>query len=434
MGFLGGDRLIVGYDLGNEYSQISYAVSEEGETETFSQVAGGQSYNIPTVLCKRYGTNQWYYGREALRFAEEGQGILVENLLEMALDGEPVMIDQESFDPVSLLALFFKRSLMMFVQACARTKLPDKIAALMITCPIFERAVGEMLGSVVEGIRLKAEKICFQSHGESFYTYMLHQPRELWVNAPVLFHYRQNGIKVYHMECNRNTTPVVAYVEESEYTFPAWEKSAEEEMSQERKEELDAAFSHIAQDVCGKEAVDSVYLIGDGFAGDWMKDSLRFLCKGRRVFQGNNLFSKGACCGMQERLQASEAGKEHVFLGNDKLKANIGMRIYRQGEESYYALLDAGRNWYESEQTLECYIREGNEIKLTVVPLIKSPAGRGKEEKEMVLEGLRGNIARLRLHLYMEEENLLTVQVEDLGFGEFREASGNVWRRSMPVY
>ena len=64
MGLLSGNKLIVGYELGNEYCQISYAVSAESDVETLSQVAGEEVYDIPTVLCKRYGANQWFYGRE----------------------------------------------------------------------------------------------------------------------------------------------------------------------------------------------------------------------------------------------------------------------------------------------------------------------------------------------------------------------------------
>ena len=77
MGFLSGEKLILGYDLGNEFCQISYAVSETGDVETLSQVAGEQNYNIPAVLCKRIGVNQWFYGKEALRYAEGQNGILV---------------------------------------------------------------------------------------------------------------------------------------------------------------------------------------------------------------------------------------------------------------------------------------------------------------------------------------------------------------------
>ena len=51
-----------------------------------------------------------------------------------------------------------------------------------------------------------------------------------------------------------------------------------------------------------------------------------------------------------------ENGKNHVYLGQDKLKSNIGMKVRRQGEESYQALLDAGINWYEAQNTMEFYL------------------------------------------------------------------------------
>ena len=135
MGLLGGEKLIVGYDLGNLFSQISFAVSPEGEVETLSQVAGGQVYNIPTVLCRKHGTSQWFYGREAIRSAREDQGVLVENLLDLALEGEQVAVDGEVYDPVALLTLFFKRSLGMLPRPV------EKITALMITCPVFNERV-----------------------------------------------------------------------------------------------------------------------------------------------------------------------------------------------------------------------------------------------------------------------------------------------------
>lgn len=425
MGFLNSEKLIVGYDLGNEYSQISFAAAVDGEPETFSQVAGAEIYNIPTALCKKYGTNQWLYGREALRCAEEEQGILVENLVGMALDGEPVIIDGQSFDPVALLTLFLKRSLGMLAQANVQAGRPDKIGTLMFTCPILNHEILDVLGYAVEGIRLKTERIYFQSYAESFYSYILRQPAELWIHPPVLFHYREEGIRVYRMEYNRKTRPVVVFIEETEYAFPA--PPAEEDTEQTK--ERDAQFCRIASEVCGGPG-GSVFLIGDGFAGDWMKDSLRFLCRGRRVFQGNNLFSKGACCGMQERLSVSRAGEEHVFLGSDKLKANVGMRILRRGENSYYALLDAGMNWYEAGQTLEFYLQEGNELFLLVTEVL---SGKSREVRIM-LDGLAGSVSRLKIHLFMKTENNLEIEVEDLGFGEFRTASGRVWKETAVLY
>lgn len=438
MGFLNSDKLIVGYDLTNEYSQISFAVSESEEAETLSQVAGSQKYNIPTVLCKRYGVNQWLYGREAIRGADEDQGILVDNLLTLAMDGEPVLIDGESFDPVALLALFFKRSLGLLSQAKASSNplagLSEKRTILMITCPMMNREILDVLGSMVKGLHLKMDRVFFQSHAESFYTYMLHQPKELWTAPSVLFDYGRNGIRVYRMECNRRTTPIVVFIEEEVYDFPVWEELPEgTEPEVGRQEELDGAFSRIVETVCGGTQVGSAFLIGDGFAGGWMKNSLRLLCKGRRVFQGNNLFSKGACCGVQEQIMPSAMGKDYVFLGSDKLKANIGMKILRQGEDSYYALLDAGMNWYEAEQSMEFYIQNGNEIQLAITPLIRSVKKTDKSVS-IRLEGLQGTVARLRMRLFIKEERHLEVEVEDMGFGRFRGASGRVWRETVEIY
>lgn len=419
MGFLGGEKLIVGYDLGNEYSQISVAASETGEVSTLSLVAGAQIYGIPTVLCKRNGVNQWLYGKEALRCAREEQGILVENLLNLALDGEPVIIDGESFEPVALLALFFKRSLGMLSQA----GISDRIGALMITCEVLDRRLFEVLESIVARIRLKAVKIAFQSYPESYYTYMLRQPEELWIRQSVLFRYENSRIRAYCMECNRRTIPVAVFMEEQVFALPAGEELSE----QERAEELDRAFLGIAQEVCDGGAIGSVYLIGDGFSEQWMKDSLRYLCRGRRVFQGNNLFSKGACHGMQERLNVSEVGRRHVFLGSDKLKTNVGMKLLRQGQEFYQALLDAGCNWYEAECSTEFYIQDENVITLDIVPLMN---GRRRTE-DIVLEGFPGGIARIRMRLNMETEESLAVEIVDLGFGCFRVSSGRAWRKKI---
>lgn len=421
MGLLGGDKLIIGYDLGRDHAQISFASSQDGAVETLSQVAGQERFSIPAALCKRYGANQWLYGREAVRLAEEDQGVLVENLLELAVDGEPVIVDGESFDPVALLTLFFKRSLGNL-----------RVASMVITCPMLDHRVIQVLGQVVGGAELKTDKLYYQSYSESFYSYMLRQPEELWLHQSALFEHKGEAVRAYLLECNRRTRPMVVSVEEREYEFPDYGAG-----SGAGAEELDQAFCRIAEETCGGRPVGSVYLIGEGFSEDWMKDSLRFLCRGRRVFQGSNLFSKGACCGMLERLEASEAGKSHVFLGGDKLKANVGMEVLRQGEESYYALLDAGVSWYEAEQTTELYVQEGNRLELTVTPLVcgRAPASGNKGRKVgFVLDGLPETPARIRLRLFLESEETLTAEAEDLGFGHFRMPSGRIWRQTIDVY
>lgn len=408
----GSEKVIVGYDLGNKYAQIScYVTGSEEEIRTLSSVAGSSVYTIPLALSKRQGVNQWFYGSEAIRYAGEEEGILVENLLKLARDGEPVQIDGTPIDPVALLTLFLKRSLGLLSQVTNT----ERIGALMITCEELDHRMLEVLTAATEGLHLKTDQICFQSHVESFYYYNLYQPEELWRHKTILCEYGDASIRTYCMECNRHTTPVVAYMEEREFPFPV--------------PESDEKMQEIAKKLCENQMISSVYLIGEAFSRDWMKESLRYLCKGRRVFQGNNLFSKGACYGMMERLTPGENGKNHVFLGKDKLKSNIGMKVLRQGEESYQALLDAGINWYEAKNTMEFYLLEGRAVEI----LITSLTGKGNRIARIVPEELQEGIIRLRISVEMRDDTHLKVELEDLGFGTFRAATHHIWKEEIEL-
>lgn len=425
MGLLHHGKLVVGYDLGEEYSQISYRLGEDG-VETLSSVAGEEQYNIPTVLCKRAGVNQWFYGKEALRCAKEDEGILVENILQLALVGEPVQIEGITFDPAALLALFMKRSLGLLSQVSS----PDRLTALMITCEKLDGRLIEVLNRAVDSMHLKTDRVYYQSHAESFYNYVIQQPEELWRSRALLLEYCGTRVITHCMDCNRRTTPVVAFIESWEYNMPPYEPMPEEEpLRQEKMERLDREFTEIASQVCRNTAVSSVYLIGEHYSEEWMKESLRSLCMGRRVFQGNNLYSKGACFAMSERLNPSEVGKAHVFLGEDKLKSNIGMHLLDRGQLSYCALLDAGVNWYEARQQFEFYVRGGNELELQIISLI----GGESRTVQLVLEDMLPGMSRMRAKLFLTGERELVVEVEDLGFGSFRPATHQIWRRQVAL-
>jgi len=422
----GNHNYIVGYDLGNRFSQISYCLSGHDEVETLSQVAGSENFVIPTVLCKRVGVNQWFYGQEALKYAKEQDGILITDLVHMAKDGEMVHIEEQEFDPVALLALFFKRSLSMLSNIGS----PDRMDHLMITVENPDGRLVEVLNQVVGGLHLNGKKISYQSHTESYYSYMLYQPKELWQEASMLYSYQNDGMTLYKLECNKHTKPVVVYISEEHKDFPKYEPVPEEEvLREEHFRELDGSFLNVIQDSLPEGSGSSVYLIGEDFREEWLKDSLKQLCRGRRVFQGNNLFSKGAVYFLLNREEPCIAGKEHVFLGKDKLKTNIGMKVFRRGEESYMALLDAGVNWYDAEKTVEFYLRDGNEMEIEAVSLVGKPSTLAK----VVLDDLKGDISRLRMKAYMKSENLMNVEITDLGFGEIRPSENKVWSQDITV-
>ncbi len=421
--------VLVGYDLGDVCSQISYCIYGQEDVETVATVVGTRQYNIPTMLCKRKGVNQWFYGKDAAKSADAEGMFPVERLLSLARKGDMIELDGESYDPVALLTLFLKRSLslMSFIATI------DKIDAILFTVEEPDDRMVEILSQVSANLGLKTNRIFFQSHTESFYYFMLHQPPELWAYQVIACEHDGRKLKTYRMECNKRTTPIVVLIEEQVYetlVIPA--ETEEEQVRQDAYRMADERFLGILKKMCEGRIVSSAYLLGDGFRSEWNKKSLQFLCHNRRVFQGNNLFSRGACYGLQEKLAPSEAGEAHVFLGKDKLKANIGMNVLRQGKESYYALLDAGENWYEVTKECEFLLAEDRELTFVITPL----DGKGAETKTVRLGEKAGNdppFRRYRLAMSMSAPETVRVTVADLGFGEFFPSAGQVWEETFAL-
>lgn len=424
-------RFVLGYDLGDKVSQISYLSSDADMPETLSVLAGAELYNIPTVLCKRKDVNQWYYGKEAVRHIEDGDATPVYDVLQAAREGKPVKVLDAEYDPIALLTLFIKRSLSLLSMELSL----DKVEAIMFTTRSLDHRMVQVLNAVTAALELKTSNIFYQSHEESFYNYMLYQPEELMHHCILACDYDMDSLFVYRMCLNHNTTPIVATIDVSEHSelklgaegFP---KDAA--LFHRTCERLDDGFLNLMQKVCGDAIISTVFLLGDGFKEKWTKRSLEFLCRTRRVFQGNNLFSKGATIAARERLRPTDNSSRYVFLGEDKLKANIGMNVLKCGTECYHAILDAGVNWYEAQSQMDIIIDQSGVLDIQVTPL----TGKSPKVVQLILDGLekrpRGT-TRLRLSVTMGSVNEVEVKVQDMGFGEIFPSTGKVWEQAIEL-
>ena len=97
----------------------------------------------------------------------------------------------------------------------------------------------------------------------------------------------------------------------------------------------DASFLKIVSEVTGGHIVSAVYLTGDGFDGEWMKESLSFLCKGRRVFMGKNLYSKGACYAAARKCMTEENSWQFVYMGDNEMKVNVKPESAEPGKTEF---------------------------------------------------------------------------------------------------
>lgn len=435
------NKVVVGFDLGNDSSQISLCRVEQSMPDTISLVAGAEEYHIPTVLCRKplaeeiKNGNQtvkglWSMGREALQQASEKQGTLVEDLLLLAKNGVKVQVGEEEFEAEELLEVFLRKCLVL-ISSYARI---EDIICIVFALKDMNPKLMKMLKRIMKRLDTAKAAISFMSHEDCFYQYMIHQPEEMWLHDVFLYEYKTDGIRSFCMNMNRNTRPVVAFIESDR--FPQMKMTEVANMKAEQKvaffRQLDDAFLEIAREQFEGKTVTSVFLLGDIFSKEWCKESLRFLCRGRRVFQGNNLFSKGACYGARERALPSTLSQDYVYLSEEKLKANIGIACNRGTEKAYQPLLNAGTNWFEARREIDFILARENRLPITVTPL---DSGKPRVA-EITLEGLqvRGNRTnRIGLAVSMENADTIVIEVVDKGFGEFFPATGQVWRESFSL-
>lgn len=396
-----GERIVIGYDISTEYAQISYMGMSDNMPSTVTLTEGREDYNIPACLFKRGEVNQWFYGREALNYSSVEEGHMVDNLWEHALVGDKLKIDEDEFDHIALLALFIKRSLGMLKNIGK-----DRIAAIMFTVPDLTKRAIEVLDTVNSVLGLDDTKVFYVGREESIFYYVIHQQKELWKQDVLVYDFSGRNLTGYHFSINKNSMPRVAVVDDRVHPIVRSDVNK------------DGEFYEVIHEDTNKDVVSGAFLIGSGFDDDWCHDSLKELCRNRRVFKGNNLYSKGACYAVRERLIDSDMNQSMIFLGKDKLRSNVGMKVMKAGKESYFAILDGGESWYDASKEFDIILDKGNEFELLITPL----DGKNIRSIDIVLDGLTGRepkTTRLHMKVFMESEDRLRVCATDMGFGEF---------------
>ena len=99
----------VGIDISSKSTVLSIYKSNMDEPATISTIVGEENYSIPTVLAKRVGMGQWFFGDDAIKMSRLKEAILVEELFNLALRDCQVMMDQETYGARDLIVIFFKK-------------------------------------------------------------------------------------------------------------------------------------------------------------------------------------------------------------------------------------------------------------------------------------------------------------------------------------
>lgn len=404
----------LGIDLDNDNAVISYFQLNMKEPETVSTVAGSEVYQIPLILAKKRGIGQWFIGEEAKRLALLQGEEAVSGLLQAALAGKEFFIEGETYKAQELLALYIKK-LVYLAGKLGNPVIPD---FLVITLEQLSREVTELFRQVAERIGIPEGRLTLIDRRESFYYFAFSQQKELWLHDVCLFDNRGDEVWCRRLERDQRTMPQLVTISEEQRNIDRANK--------------DASFLKIVSEVTGGHIVSAVYLTGDGFDGEWMKESLSFLCKGRRVFMGKNLYSKGACYAAARKCMTEENSWQFVYMGDNEMKVNVSLKVQSQGKTEFFTLISAGDNWYETVGECEVLLDGSNEIDFW----LQLPNSKEAKIEKLTLADLPERpprTTRLRIKAQPVSDMEVKIRIKDLGFGEIFKSSDKTWEYMMSL-
>lgn len=403
--------IYLGIDFGPESTILSIYNQNMAEPQTISTVLGAENYAIPTALAKKNGLSQWYFGHDANLQSSLGQASLVEDLYKNAYDDTKLVVSGESYSARQLLVIYFKKLLSM----PSIYSVMDRLKKLILCIDIVDSTIIEVLQYVAQELNIGQDSLLIIDKKECFYYYALSQKPDLFTYNVALFEYSKENSFSFILSRNTATKPQVVTVDKQSNDMTSCN---------------DQDFLNIAKRTFGNKVFSAVYLVGDGFNGEWMKESLTFLCRGRKVFLGQNLYSKGACyAGL---IKSTDKDWPFIYIGDNDLKFNISLKLIDKGQYTFYSLLEAGRSWFEEKGECEVIIDGNSEVEL----YMQKPEQRMATTQVLELIDMperENRTTRVRIEAVPLSDASVKINITDLGFGEISPSSGKKWEHTITI-
>lgn len=420
-------NLIIGYDLDDECSQISWFNEKKGEPESVCIVGGKtDASRIPTVLCHIGGADgRWLFGEKAKEAADAGQGTLISGFLNSYDTCPEMTVDGEKYTKKELTAIFIEQSMSLLEAYAPRYT----IAYMTITAAdVSRRLMTDLYDIAEEKLGIFEDNFRVQTHMASYEYYaMSSQMQDVWQHDVGLFEYSRRGLYYYHLSVNKNHRPAVAKAE----AIPLNMYMSGKDFKQLSPPDLDRKFTEVIREVMNKRLVSTVYLAGDGFKSEWMNLSRARLCMGRRVFIGDNLYCLGACYSSHIDYH-KENLRNFIALGDDIMSCSIYLRGTQMKEVMRCELVSAGDCWYKIHESAD-FILDGTD---TVVLHVRDAVTNREKLIPIILEGLPERSDKtigLSLSINFEDAKICNVVIEDKGFGGLFPATKKIWRRRLNI-
>ncbi|MDO4938640.1 MAG: DUF5716 family protein [Lachnospiraceae bacterium] len=394
------DKKILGIDFSDNGILLSFYSDE-------------RKWYYPAAVSRDEISHSWLIGRAAYESALNGTGIITDKLLTFLDKHKTTTLHGVSYTATELVGNFFKA---IINDVCSDTDIPDEI---VICVPDITMGIINSLTECINYLGIKGTNVHIISRSEAFIYYSMSQSQDFHNNNVALFSLEDNALTYYEMKTQRKPKTTLVYAEkvlmDESFNIEISNTDAGAKLA-------DHILVSCVERLFKNKVFSAVILTGKGFQTiDWAPEFTKLICKRRKVFLDDEIFSRGA--GFRGADIVSERPVfQFVPICDGRVDCSIFLTINKKDRTMAYPIINIGDPWYSIDRQVKIIPTERKEIELSVVPLDE----RMRRTVHVPVPFLIQRPARttaLGLGLHFSNAHVMTIDIEDLGFGDFYPSS-----------
>ncbi len=414
--------IYIGLDLCKKHLQLSFFREDKQEPESIYQLNNSETYQLPNVMFYALEERKWYVGNNVgnVRFRQEG--VMIEDIIDNIDSMNHVIVDGASYTYETLLLILLKTHVNDFI---ARSQ-EYCLAGITVTLDTYHPVVYKTLLKLREELGVRDEAFHVMSHENAFYQYVMRQDEKIRTNSVAMFEYGTDGMDYYRIDKKyQGKTRIYSLSHQDmkgEMTY---------QMLFQDVEKLDKHFAELARVKMKETYISTVYLTGPGFNEQWIQEATKVLCDGRRVFMGQNIYTKGAC--YHAKFGAYEENKDCVFVAGGSIPFDIGVSIGEvNGRESFYPIALGGREWYNMKGKITLFMDDTNRVEM----IYRDKISKDILKEIIEIHGLPKRppkTTKLSLEVELYDEKMGAIIIRDEGFGKIFPTTNKIYRKDFSI-
>lgn len=415
-------EIYIGLDLCKKNVQLSYFREDKQEPESIYQLNNSETYQLPNVMFYSVEEKKWYVGNSVSSIRFQKEGVIVEDVVSNIDSVNHVIVDGASYTYEILLLIMLKTHIQDFIDRSEEYRL----AGLTVTLETYHPVVYKVLGRLREELGLSKEAFYVMSHENAFYQYVMRQDDKLRTNSVAMFEYSTDGMDYYRLDKKyQGRTQIYSIIHQD------MKEEMPYAMLFQDVEELDKHFAELARKRMKETYISTVFLTGPGFNDKWIEETTKVLCDGRRVFIGQNIYTKGAC--YHAKHGAYEEEKECVFVSEGTIPFDIGVSVGEvEGRNKFYPIATGGREWYNMNGKVTLFLDGTNRVEMIYCDKISKDF-----VKEIIeVHGLPKRppkTTKLSLEVELYDSKTGAIIIRDVGFGKIYPTTNKIYRKDFAI-